>query len=351
MNTDQETAAATDGAGVFEGRLNRPAIPARPVWFRNISLASLTSEMLGRIQEGEFSNSEHSILLGSELEEALRPAIDVHINRMSRQRCFDLFSNLCEWEESVRGLLRGATVVELGCGSLNPFGLLFVILMAGAQRAIAIDLDGVQDMKRAVKVLADLAGIMLVNPASLVGEYPISRYEILQNIGSFDLTRLQNGDVTGIDASRLVYKQDSVHAMTLKDGEADIIVSTAFLEHITSVDAALSEMARVTRPGGIGVHIIDGSDHRRYGASKFRPLDFLTEDVSDELVYGSNRIRPLLFGQLFERHGFEVLSMVPFEEVDISPQLRSRLVEPFSSMPEEVLSVIGAKIVTRRLES
>ena len=114
------------------------------------------------------SSSAEAILLGCEIDEALRSSLDVLDNRMSRRHYFDLFSNLCRWEKSIITVLNGATVVELGCGSINPFGLLFLFLMLGAQRAFAFDLDEIQSGPRAAKALADIAAMVLVDPHRFV---------------------------------------------------------------------------------------------------------------------------------------------------------------------------------------
>ena len=79
------------------------------------------------------------------------------------------------------------------------------------------------------------------------------------------------------------------------------------------------------------------------------PLEFLTEASNETIVHGSNRTRPLQFAALFEKHGFEVIAIEPFERVDVSPELRNRFVEPYRSMTDEVLAVTIAKIVVRRL--
>ena len=335
----------------LDGQLPRLTVPKRPTALRNCSLLELGSELLSRIQEGDFRASAEAILLGCEIDEALRTSLDVFDNRTSRRHYFDMFSNLCAWEESIHTVLKGATVVELGCGSINPFGLLFLFLMVGAERAFAFDLDEIQNVPRATKALADIAAMVLVDPRDLFGNFPVSRSDILRNISSFDLARLRSGDPAGLDSKRLAFRRDSVHALSLANNEADIVFSAAFFEHITSVDAAILEIARTTRKGGIGIHIIDGSDHRRYLDPACHAIEFLTETTDAEIVYGSNRIRPMNFAQLFERHGFEVISITPFETVDVPAGLRKRLSGPFRDLPDEVLSAIGVKLVTRRVGS
>lgn len=331
------------------GRLNRPLIPGRPIALRRVSLAKLSSELLARIEAGSFGANEASILLGCELHEALGVVLDVHNNRLSGRRYSDLFGAFYEYVGPLRPRLDGATIVELGCGSINPYGLLFLFLMLGAQRGIAIDLDGIQNMPRAVKALADLSAMMLIHPKDIIGDYSITREQMLQNIASFDLSRLHSSDVLGLDAERLSYRRESVQALSLLDGEVDYMISNAFFEHVPRIEDAIVELARVTRTGGIGVHTIDGSDHRRYDNPACHPLEFLTEASKELIVHGSNRIRPLQFAPMFEKHGFEVIAIEPFERVDFTLELRNRFVEPYRSMTDEMLAVTIAKIVVRRL--
>ena len=332
-----------------KGRLKKAIVPERSFILRNVSLAKLTSELLARSRDGSFNSNEAAILLGCEILEALPLALNVHNNRLSVRRYSDLFGAFYEFVGPPRPRLDGATIVDLGCGSLNPYGLLFLFLMLGGRRGIAIDLDEIEDMPRAVRALADLSARMLIHPEEIIGDHPIAREQILQNIASFDLSRLHSGDVSGLDSDRLSYRRQSVYELPLLDKEVDFVISNAFFEHIPRVDDAIAEISRVMCKGSIGVHTIDGSDHRRYDNPACHPLEFLTKASNEPIVHGCNRIRPLEFAALFERHGFEVLSVEPFEQVDVNLELRNRLVEPFRSMADEFLAVTIAKVVIHRL--
>jgi hypothetical protein len=220
--------------------------------------------------------------------------------------------------------------------------------MVGARRGIAIDLDTIQDVSKAARAAADCAAMMLIDPKQLVGDYPITREQVLQNIASFDLAKLNAGDLSGIDVGRLSYLQEPLEALTLQDGVADLVISNAVLEHIQSLDHTIAEMARITRKGGFGIHNIDGSDHWRYTDPACHPLEFLAIADDQAMVHGSNRLRPTQFGPLFERHGFEIISFTPYEVVDIDATVRKRLAEPFRTLPNEVLTVVGGKLAVRR---
>lgn len=330
------------------GRLNKPVVLDRSAVLRDVSFEELGAELLARINDREFAN-ESTVSLGCRIQDALRLALDVHCNRMSRQRyrdMFGLFKNLLSCREVV---IEGATIVDLGCGSINPYGLLFLFLMLGAKRGIAIDLDEVQDFPMAIRALGDCAGMMLTDPSGIVGSYPIEPEQVLCNISSFDLAKLGAGDASGIDGSRLSLIREPVSALSLADGEADLVISNAFLEHVTPVDEAISELSRITRTGGFNIHNIDGADHWRYTDPNCHPLAFLMDATNEALVHGSNRIRPRGFVSLFERHGFEFVDFIPFERIEISNELREQFVEPFRSMSDEVLSVVGGNLLLRRI--
>ena len=119
------------------GRLKRLVIPRSSPALGSISQAALSGEVLARIEAGAFSGSEEEILIGCELHEALEGALDVHNNRWSARRYRDLFGDFYGSLALPRPTLDGATVVDLGCGGHNPYGVLFLFLMLGAKRGIA----------------------------------------------------------------------------------------------------------------------------------------------------------------------------------------------------------------------
>jgi SAM-dependent methyltransferase len=62
----------------------------------------------------------------------------------------------------------------------------------------------------------------------------------------------------GIDA-----RVGDVQALPFGDGEFDVAVAAWMLYHVTDVDRALAELARVLRPGGRLVAVTNASDHLR----------------------------------------------------------------------------------------
>jgi SAM-dependent methyltransferase len=242
----------------------------------------------------------------------------------------------------------GSTCVEIGSGSMNPMGLCLVLLMAGARRAIAIDLDPVQDDALACRALAGLAAQVVIDASTVFGEYPVTAAAAMERLGSFDLGLLQKGLASGIDGERLSHRCESVCRLSLADAEADFVFSNAFLEHVDDTDGAIRELARVTRRGGIQVHCIDTSDHCRYTDESLHPLEFLKVETSERFVHTSNRLRLFQFMRLFEQHGFEILRNEVTESVVVEDELRKTFAEPFRSMSRDDLSQMVSLLVLRK---
>lgn len=216
--------------------------PERPAGLAAVPIADLAAELLHRLVEAAASPrliGEADVRLGLLLARELEARLDVHQNRSSRTRYHDLFENFHRSIAPVRPPLDGATWVDLGCGAVNPFGALFLFLALGARRGIALDVDGVQDVVESARALADLAALLLVDPSGVVADHPIEREALLRHLAGFDLAKLRAGDPAGIAAERLVHRRDSVHALSLQDGEADVVMSNAFLEHIDRVEAEI----------------------------------------------------------------------------------------------------------------
>jgi SAM-dependent methyltransferase len=94
-----------------------------------------------------------------------------------------------------------------------------------------------------------------------------------------------------------MYARGAADALPLDDGSCDAVVACLVFEHITAVDEALAEVARVLRPGGVFLFLLNhpllqvpGSgwiDDQVLGEQYWRIGPYLTEDVSlEELAPG-----------------------------------------------------------------
>lgn len=333
---------------VSPGALHRFLRPALREELGGVSLVDLSAELLARLASGQRFETNEQAVLGQQLCESLAVALDVHENRFAAHRYADLMRPIIGRMPPAE--FRGTTVVDLGCGSLNPFGFSFLLLMLGARRAYAIDLEPVQDLGVAVRAMATAASWLLLDSRRILGSGVITPEEVIRNLEGFQLPLLSAGSPEGIAADRLMHRIESIDALSLADGEADAVFSVSLFEHVERVDDALDSLHRITKPGGIGNHVIDFSDHRVYAGQVTSPFEFLKIDTRDPLVYGSNRIRCDEFCQLFERHGFaveQVHTAGPYT-VELREEEREQFVEPFKSMRRENLSAVGARIVVRR---
>jgi SAM-dependent methyltransferase len=335
------------------GRLDRIVVAGEPA-LAGFSVKQLANEMHARLRAGAIDmvdgRYEHDADAYAALGLELLRRVDVESNRFSRSNTASRFMMYVGADPSYPVSLQGETVVELGCGGRNPLSALFVFVLLGARRAIGVDLDTVADVPEAVRALARSAGWLLTDPRLVVGSFPISREQVAAHLAAtrFDLVKLFAGDPSGVDRDRLDFRQESVTRLGFDDGEVDLCCSTTFLEHVDDVDAAVSEMARVTRRGGRGAHCIDGIDHRSYVDAGVHRLKFLEEEGGGPIFHGCNRIRPRQFAPIFERHGFELRRVIEWGRQEIDAEMQARFVEPFRSMAREDLACTGTTIWVRR---
>ena len=308
------TPTASDGkASQISGSLTPLHQPVASAHLKSLSTVALTSELLARLRSGDAYGGH--VMVAEQLRQVLSSAIDIHQNRFSARRLNDNVTQILR-VVPMRDL-RGKTVVDLGCGSLNPFTISFALLMLGAERAYALDLDPVQDVNAAVRAMAAAAGWLLTEPARIVGQADIRPEDVLRNLRGFQLPMLAAGDPIGIDARRLEHRCESIYDLTLAEGEADVVFSVSVFEHLERVDDAVESLRRVTRPGGVGLHVVDFADHRIYAEyyGVTDPLEFLKSVPFEpaEQMHWSNRVRCDEMCATFERHGFHV------EGVELSP--------------------------------
>lgn len=130
-----------------------------------------------------------------------------------------------------RPSLDGADVLEVGCGDGVNCTLL---ARAGVRRVVGIDLQLrlflQEEQGQRVRRLADA---------------------VLRRGGSAD-------DLETLLRRRpLEFHQMDARSMSLADASFDVLLSRSAMEHIMPIDAALAEMIRVVRPGGLIHHGID----------------------------------------------------------------------------------------------
>jgi len=178
--------------------------------------------------------------------------------------------------------------------------------------------------------------------------------------------RIPSGDFSaiaaiGADPDRLLElveceSSDVGSRTAFADGQFDATVSNAALEHIADVDGMLAELARVTRPEGVGIHQVDFRDH----SHNDRPLDFLT--IPDETYAevfeasnggGGNRVRAGELADRFRAQGFTVEEIESnlLADADYVESVRPQLLPRWRDLPLEELRRIGARLYVRKTEA
>jgi len=133
----------------------------------------------------------------------------------------------------------------------------------------------------------------------------------------------------------------------------DVVLSNAVFEHVENVPRAFRILARITKPGGAGVHQVDFRDHRDFD----RPLEYLTIpsrafqklflDVAGEC---GNRWRPGAMQIEAERADFDVLSFEGnmFADEAYLDDVLPRLAPEYAELSRESLRVLSGCFVLRR---
>ena len=323
--------------------LDTARIPA----LQSFSTTQLLTELHGRFAANEVEPMDIAALrIAHRVSSALEDHTNVHENRFAPRRLHDQFYDLYYTKRAFMPPLAGITVVDVGCGSESPFSLGFVYLLAGAAQSIGIDLGECENLPRALRALPEIAGYAVRDPRSIFGALAVDPLEALARVRDFDFAKLYAGDAAGL-SSRLQLRHDSVHELSIADGEADLVISNSIFEHIPDLDGALAEMARISHPGTMHAHVFCGVDHRTFLGEVTSPLEHLTEDTDAPIVHWTNRVLPYQFADMMRRHAFTILEVDPLQTVDVDPEERSRLAEPFRQLDEEVLRVVIACVVAR----
>jgi SAM-dependent methyltransferase len=142
------------------------------------------------------------------------------------------------------------------------------------------------------------------------------------------------------------------------DQSIDIVLSYDVLEHLYDLNSAFSQMARITKPGGFGLHKVDFRDHRDFS----RPLEYLllsekefSREFKERHGECGNRYRPREMWRLLESVGFEVKEFRPdinVEEEYLSEflgRLRQARKSKYREYPaEELRSILAFFFVVKK---
>jgi SAM-dependent methyltransferase len=228
--------------------------------------------------------------------------------------------------------VRDKRIAEIGPGTLNPFAVL--LLKRGAAHVDAIEpyprhLDP-ETLRQRLKVWwqhDDARGDRTPWPEDLLNGPDFDPRKVTRHLGLAE-------------------------ALPLPDASVDLVVSTMVLQFIADPEAALREMHRILRPGGIMLHIVDLRDH----CFKY-PLEMLTFSASQwsrlaPLKEGRgwhNRLRLSHWLRHAEAAGFADLRSAALESnPDAVADIRARLHPDFSALTDADLSTTMAWFLGRK---
>ncbi len=112
---------------------------------------------------------------------------------------------------------------------------------------------------------------------------------ILERIAGFARSArgidLSGGMLARAHARGLEVAQASVTALPYRDESFDVVCSFKVLAHVSEIETALSEMARVTRPGGHVLAEFYNTRSLRYLVKRLKPPTAISEANDDEAVF------------------------------------------------------------------
>ena len=196
------------------------------------------------------------------------------------------------FEEISGTTLDGKDILEIGPGA--DYGWAMIMSCCGARCSVVDPFVPVWSDDYHPRFLAALAKRLQTLPR-IVTLDPI--HQLLQTC---DFKR-----------SGLICYDEAAEELKAPSEAFDLVLSAAVGEHFYDITSAFREMARITRPGGIGLHVIDLRDHRDFS----RPLEYLLmtdEDFWKEFVLRhaecANRYRAQEFLNVCRQVGFHVIS-------------------------------------------
>ncbi|MHB1360712.1 MAG: methyltransferase domain-containing protein [Rhodocyclaceae bacterium] len=155
----------------------------------------------------------------------------------------------------------------------------------------------------------------------------------------------------GFNSDRIEYLVRP-NGMSGLEGEVDIVISRAVLEHVNDLDATFDDMLRAMKPGARSVHQVDLRSH---GLHVSNPLDFLAPpNWLWQLMHSHkgvpNRWRADRYEQIIQGLGVELNTFQPTVKFDHSlvATVRPALATPFRKVGDEQLAWQGFWLAFRK---
>lgn len=249
-------------------------------------------------------------------------------------RFFDVFEkllNLCDENLNIKDKV----VLEIGPGNSLAIGLLF--LACGAKKVFLVD--------RFKHLFYD--------------DYDISFHrKVLERIKEKDFPFFSaaseaviftKGGSIDFDKDKIEYRLGNAANLPMKNNSIDIVFSNAVFEYVHDIKKAISEIGRVTKPSGLGIHEIDLRDHF-FQSQPLRLLqypDWLWNLMAWNRPGYTNRLRLSDFLKLFESYGFLIRKLVPTREYE-GDILSLKVNRKFTDFSYEQLRALAFQVLLQK---
>lgn len=135
----------------------------------------------------------------------------------------------------------------------------------------------------------------------------------------------------------------------ISTGSMDLVFSHTVLQHVRLAEfsAFLDELLRITRPGGVGSHLIDFQDMLGGSVNNLRiPRHLWERDWFAQSGFYTNRLRHSQMVERFQGAGFEVVSDVT-ERFQSMPEAANHRCQEFDALTSDDLMISGCYLVVR----
>ncbi len=249
-------------------------------------------------------------------------------------KVFDLLKRYSKIVGELEFSVEGKVCMELGTG--NSPDLAFLMLLSGASRSIMLDVEPL--MKVSFQEGKEYQE--LVNYLSSMGTDQIKFPHLPPDLNYVDLNKI---------ATRLEYLNYDGVNLPLPDASVDIIYSKSVLEQVRQPVSLFQELRRISKPGGIHLHILDLRDHFHIKDDytvEGNWLEFLQYDEQTwerKCVQNHawcNRLRLQSWYEIVQSAGFEIIQ----EEIIRLPLPNQPLIDilPINNQPIESIKDLDA---------
>ncbi len=135
-----------------------------------------------------------------------------------------------------------------------------------------------------------------------------------------------------------------------EDASFDVVISYSCFEHFLKPSAAVREIARLLKPGGITGHVIDMRNHRNFAEplDHLRYPEWLWRLMVSRRPFATNRWRLYNYIEAFDQVGLRVVEARVTEKAEVSEHVRQQLQPEWRCRDRTDLEPVVAWIAARK---